>query len=97
MSWLCAHSEPLPHCTIGQLGSSAGTTLQRPLAGLHAMQGPLQALSQHTPSTQLLLAHSAAAAHALPSPLLGTSQSPPSSHSAVVLQDCPSLRGVNPH
>lgn len=61
------------------------------------MQGPLQALSQHTPSTQLLLAHSAAAAHALPSPLLGTSQSPPSSHSAVALQDCPALRGVNPH
>jgi hypothetical protein len=51
---------------VGQAVSFAGIT-QRPLPAWHCMQRPLQALSQHTPSTHRPLAHGVPlAVHAAP-------------------------------
>jgi hypothetical protein len=58
------------------------------------MQGPLQLLSQHTPSTHCPLAHCEALVQLVPRPLLATEQLPAPSHTVVALQLTPLLRGV---
>jgi hypothetical protein len=60
----------------------------------HVSQVPLHAELQHTPSTQLLLLHSAPVLHAAPLPFLGCEQLPALSHRLVALQAWPALRAL---
>jgi hypothetical protein len=90
----CWHCDGLLQVTGWQAGSSAGTTSQRPVPGRHAMHGPLQLLSQHTPSTHCPLAHCEELVQLAPRPLLETEQLPVPSHNVVALQLTPALRDV---
>lgn len=60
-------------------------------------QMPLQAVLQHTPSTQLPEAHSTPLPHATPKPFFGTEQFPEPSHRLVALHSCPTARGAPTH
>ena len=75
----------------GPHAASVAAARQMPVVA-HVSHTPLQPELQHTPSTQLLLAHSAPAPHAAPLPFFGSEQLPALSHRLVALQDCPAFR-----
>lgn len=88
------HSGSTSQATRGQALSSAGNTSHLPVPARQAMQGPLQELSQHTPSTHCPLKHSVAVEQVVPRDFFETEQFPEPSHNAVLLQDCPLFLAV---
>src|SRR5579883_527981 len=71
-----SHTAPAPHCPFGSCPS--GTEVQVPTwpARSHAMQAPVQARSQHTPSAQWPVVHCASDEQAAPGPTQVTVQAP---------------------
>jgi hypothetical protein len=84
----------LLHVTLPQAVSVAAAP-QNPVE--HSSHTPLQAELQHTPSTQLPLAHSPPTPHASPFPCFGSEQLPALSQRFRALQAWPALRGAPWH